>query len=142
MQTKAKSAFRCWWLQFGNKGVRTGVGTGTAVGEGVELGGDVSGKLEVVLWGEDIGEIGSGGSRQRFKGLVVSFKEPIVVEGREQFEFDPKEAQGGPQRLEDCIGAGPYTFDYVGEGVVGCCNDCEDGLARFFLVHLERLACL
>ena len=48
---KAKSAFRCWWLQFGNKGVGTGVGTGTAVGEGVELGGDVGGKLEVVLWG-------------------------------------------------------------------------------------------
>ena len=89
---ESKSAFRCWWLQFGNKGVRTGVGTGTAVGEGVELGGDVSGKLEVVLWGEDIGETGSGGSRQRFEGLVVSFKEPVVIERREQFQFDPKEA--------------------------------------------------
>ena len=86
---ESKCAFRCWWRQFGNKGVRAGVGTGTAVGKDIELGGNVGGKLEVVLWGEDVRESGSGGSRQRFEGLVVSFKEPVVVEGREQFEFDP-----------------------------------------------------
>lgn len=124
---EAKCTLGGGWVEAGDKGVGTGVGSSTMIWESIEFGGYVSRKLEVVLWRENICEAGSGRGGPGFEGLVVSFKEPVMVQGGEQLEGDAEEAQGRPQGFKDGFRISPDSVYCVVERIVGCGNDGEDG---------------
>ena len=97
---EAKCTLGGGWVEAGDKGVGTGVGSSTMIWESIEFGGYVSRKLEVVLWRENICEAGSGRGGPGFEGLVVSFKEPVMVQGVNSWRAMPKRPRDARKDLK------------------------------------------